>query len=90
MLVGRSKKVRRWAVSALWSAVGFVDFVSFCLQSVSLRRRGGMADTSDLKASFLVLFSVPLRPTKSLQTLCLCGFAGGCLSAWAFPSGWWK
>ncbi len=50
MLVGRSKKVRRWSVSAEWSSAGFVDFVSFSLQSVSLRRRGGMADTSDLKS----------------------------------------
>ena len=32
------------------AAAGFVDFVSFSLQSVSSRRRGGMADTSDLKS----------------------------------------
>lgn len=29
---------------------GLVDFVSFCLQSVGPRRRGEMADTSDLKS----------------------------------------
>ena len=50
MLAKRSQKVRRWSVSAEWSTAGFVDFVSFSLQSVSLRRRGGMADTSDLKS----------------------------------------
>ena len=50
MLAKRSQKVMRWSVSAECSTAGFVDFVSFSLQSVSLRRRGGMADTSDLKS----------------------------------------
>ena len=59
MLAKRSQKVMRWSVSAEWSTAGFVDFVSFSLQSVSLRRRGGMADTSDLKFFFYGVFGVP-------------------------------
>jgi len=59
MLAKRSQRVRCWSVSAECSTAGLVDFVSFSLQAVSLRRRGGMADTSDLKFFFCGVFGVP-------------------------------
>ena len=78
MLAKRSQKVMRWSVSAECSTAGFVDFVSLSLQSVSLRRRGGMADTSDLKFHFSGFYGVSLHFVKSPRRLCLSWFAGVC------------